>query len=102
MFKAMILLKRKETLSFEDFKKHWLNHHSVLVKQLPGLRKAVFNFDISNGAGEIDAVSELWFDGEDDFTRAYASEIGQKVAEDSLSRVATRTRVLVEEHVVVK
>ncbi|MCY3769537.1 MAG: EthD family reductase [Gammaproteobacteria bacterium] len=97
----MILLKRKETLSFEEFKDHWLHHHAVLVKQLPGLRKAVFNFDTSDGTGQIDAVSELWFDSKEDFTRAYASEIGQQVAADSLSRVATRTRVLVEEHGVV-
>ncbi len=98
MFKAMIMLKRKEGLSFEDFKNHWLEVHAPLVRQLPGLRKSVFNFDLSNGEGETDAVSELWFDSEQDFTDAYSSEIGQHVAADALSMVSNRQRVLVEEH----
>jgi uncharacterized protein (TIGR02118 family) len=100
MFKAMILLKRKDGLSFEEMKNHWLNTHAPLVRQLPGLRKAIFNFELSDGSGDIDAVSELWFDTEQDFTDAYASEIGQKVAEDALSKVARRQRILVEEHTI--
>ena len=98
MFKAMILLKRKEGLSFEEFKRHWLEVHAPLVCQLPGLRKSIFNFDLSDGDGDTDAVSELWFDTEKAFTEAYASEIGQQVAADALSMVSSRVRVLVEEH----
>lgn len=97
MFKAMILLKRKEDLSFDEFRRHWLEVHAPLVRQLPGLRKSVFNFNLDGGAGEIDAVSELWFDTEKDFTDAYASEIGQQVAADALSMVSSRERVLMEE-----
>ena len=101
MFKAMILLKRKDGLSFEDFKRHWLEVHATLVRQLPGLRKSVFNFDLSAGEGDTDAVSELWFDTEQAFTDAYASEVGQQVAADALSMVSSRVRVLVEEHQIV-
>ena len=98
MFKAMILLKRKEDMSFEDLKTHWLEKHSELVRQLPGLRKAVFNFSTQNGDGDIDAVSELWFDSEQAFNDAYASDIGQQVAADSLARVSRRERLFLEEH----
>jgi len=100
MFKAMILLKRNDSLSFEEFKTHWLNGHSELVRQLPGLRKAVFNFNQSNGEGDFDGVSELWFDSEDDFIAAYASEIGKKVAGDALCRVSRRERLLLDSHIV--
>ena len=80
----MILLKRKDELTFDEFKNHWLTNHSALVRQLPGLRKAIFNFNTATAeAGEFDGVSELWFDTESEFTNAYASEIGQQVAEDS-------------------
>ena len=99
MFKAIILLKRKNGLGFEEFKSHWINHHADLVKQLPGIRRAIFNFH--TGEGEIDAVSELWFDNEQDFHDAYASDIGQKVAQDSLSRVSRRERYFLEEFEVV-
>ena len=101
MFKAVIILKRNENLSFDEFKSHWQTNHASLVQQLPGIRKAIFNFDQANGKGEIDAISELWFDSEEDFTNAYASEIGQQVAEDSLSKVSRRERILVEEFSVV-
>jgi uncharacterized protein (TIGR02118 family) len=98
MFKAMILLKRNDSLSFEEFKTHWLTGHAELVCQLPGLRKAVFNFNQLNGEGGFDGVSELWFDTEQDFVDAYASETGKKVADDALCRVSRRERLFLEEH----
>ncbi|MCY4226722.1 MAG: EthD family reductase [Gammaproteobacteria bacterium] len=101
MFKAMIILKRREGLGFDEFKSHWLNHHATLVRQLPNIRKAVFNFSTEEGAGEVDAVSELWFDSQQDFLDAYASEIGQEVAQDSLSRVSKRERVMLSEQNIV-
>jgi uncharacterized protein (TIGR02118 family) len=101
MFKAMIILKRNADILFDEFKSHWLNNHSLLVRQLPGIRKAVFNLENSDGSGEVDAVSELWFDSQQAFEDAYASDIGKQVAEDSLSRVSKRQRVLVTEHAIV-
>ena len=101
MFKAMILLKRKDTLSFDDFKNHWLNTHAPLVQQLPEIRKSVFNFVSGDGSGDIDAISELWFDTQDAFTQAYASDIGKSVAQDALSMVEKRERLILEEHSIV-
>ena len=97
----MILLKRNENLDYAEFHKHWLENHAALVRQLPGIRKAVFNFSDQNGEGEIDAVSELWFDTEQAFVDAYASDIGKQVAEDSLSRVSRRERHFLVEHDIV-
>lgn len=97
----MIILKRREDLGFDEFKSHWLNHHAALVRQLPNIRKAVFNFSTDQGTGEVDAVSELWFDTQQDFLDAYASEIGQQVAADSLARVSKRERVMLSEHSIV-
>lgn len=101
MFKAMIFLKRKDGLSFDEFKQHWINIHAPLVRQLPDIRRSVFNFVAGDGDGDIDAISELWFDTEDAFTQAYASEIGQSVAQDALSMVAKRERIFLEEHSIV-
>lgn len=100
MFKAMIILKRRDDLEFEAFKSHWLGHHAALVRQLPNIRKAVFNFATDQGTGDVDAVSELWFDSEQDFLDAYASETGRKVTEDALARVSRRERVMLSEHVI--
>jgi len=97
MFKAMILLKRKETHSFAEFETWWLRDHVPLAKQLPGLRKAVMNLVIGDGEGAYDGVSELWFDSQEDFEQAYASEIGKTVAADSMANVSRRERMLVTE-----
>ena len=41
MFKAMILLKRKEQLSHREFKNWWIGEHARLAIQLPGLKLAI-------------------------------------------------------------
>lgn len=102
MFKAMILLKRKDSVSAEDFADWWLQKHKPLAQQLPNLRRAVFNL-VNTEAGteaKYDGVSELWFDSQDDFEAAYASETGKAVAADSMSNVGARDRLLVTEHMI--
>ena len=102
MFKAIILLKRKSSMSLEEFSNWWLLDHAPIARQLPGLKKAVFNLADAAGESEseFDGVSELWFDSAADFNQAYDSEIGKKVAADSMSNVSKRERLLVSEHTV--
>jgi len=100
MFKAMILLKRSEDSSFDEFKTWWLQDHAPLARQLPKLRRAVFNLVDGEGAAEVDGISELWFDSRDDFDAAYQSETGKAVAADSMAHVSRRERLLISEHLV--
>lgn len=97
MFKAIILLKRKEGLTQETFTRWWLEHHRPLALQLPGLRRMVINLSRDPDA-VYDGASELWFDTEADFAAAYATDIGRQVAADSLSMVSRRDRLAVSEH----
>ncbi len=99
MFKAMILLKRCEGASVEQFQNWWLNEHQPLARQLPNVKRVVFNV-VGNEDADYDGVSELWFENEADFAAAYASEIGQIVAADSMQNVSQRIRLIVTEHVV--
>lgn len=99
MFKAIILLSRRDDMSPEDFRRWWIDEHAPLAAQLPGLRRLVFN--LVGDPGDVDGVSELWFDSEADVHAAYATELGQRVAADSLAHVRGRTRVLVEERPVI-
>lgn len=97
MFKVMILLRRKPSLSQEEFAHWWLNTHRPLALSLPRLRRMVINLS-ETGTGVIDGISELWFDSEADYEAAYASETGRAVTADSLSMAASRERVIVCEH----
>ncbi|MFM7409646.1 MAG: EthD family reductase [Actinomycetota bacterium] len=103
MFKAIILLTRGSDQNPEDFRRWWLEAHAPLARQLPGLRSLVFNLVSSdlNGDTELpyDGVSELWFDSREAFDAAYATDLGKRVASDSLQHVSGRLRLFVEEHV---
>jgi uncharacterized protein (TIGR02118 family) len=96
-FKAIILLRRKDGLSREEFIRWWFDQHRPLALQLPGLRGMTINVS-DNPDAAYDGVSELWFDTETAFKLAYETQIGQAVAADSLSMVSLRDRLLVTEH----
>eukprot|EP00467_Chlorarachnion_reptans_P003479 CAMPEP_0114500916 /NCGR_PEP_ID=MMETSP0109-20121206/8220_1 /TAXON_ID=29199 /ORGANISM="Chlorarachnion reptans, Strain CCCM449" /LENGTH=101 /DNA_ID=CAMNT_0001678611 /DNA_START=95 /DNA_END=400 /DNA_ORIENTATION=- len=97
----MIMLKRKEGISRHDFGKWWLTQHKGLALQLPGLKKyAVSLVDVPEGEDEpmYDGVAELWFDKKEDLAAAYTTELGGKVAADSMAMVCKRDRLLTYEH----
>ena len=69
-----------------------------MARELPGLKKGVFNLVDGDGSEDFDGVSELWFDSQEAFEAAYASDEGREVAGDSLSKVSKRLRLFVKEH----
>jgi len=96
MFKAIILLSRAEGATHGEFREWWLERHAPLARALPGLRRLVFNVVEAEDA-HYDGVSELWFDSQEEFEAAYASEVGKTVAADSLANVRARVRLFVDE-----
>ena len=99
MFKAMILLTRREDMTPDDFRRWWLEAHRPLALQLPGLRRMVVNIVEADPAETgVDGISELWFDTQDDFVAAYATEIGKAVAGDSMAHNRKRVRLFIDEH----
>jgi len=98
VFKAVILLTRRDGATREEFREWWLERHAPLARELPGLRRLVFNLVDSDDA-PCDGISELWFDTREAFDAAYASEVGQSVAADSLANVGGRVRMVVDERV---
>lgn len=96
--KAIILLTRRADSSHEEFAAWWLGEHAPLARQLPGVRRAVFNLVDEPAEGDPDGVSELWFDSRDDFVAAYATDLGQAVVADTLAHVSSRQRMFVDEH----
>lgn len=96
--KAVILLTRRADSTHEELAAWWLGEHAPLARQLPGVRRAVFNLVDEPGEGDPDGVSELWFDSREDFLAAYATELGQAVVADTLAHVSSRQRLFVDEH----
>jgi uncharacterized protein (TIGR02118 family) len=98
MFKAMILLTRREGLSREAFHRWWLEEHRPRALGLPGLQRMVINLVEEGPEDGIDGVSELWFDTREAFEAAYATEHGKAVAADTIAHVTSRVRYVVGEH----
>ena len=97
-FKAVILLSRRVDMTRDEFRNWWLHEHAPLAAQLPGVRRMVFN--TVEPDDDIDGVAELWFDSEADFTAAYATPLGVRVAADSMAHVRSRVRLFASEHMV--
>lgn len=99
MVKAMILLTRRADMTHEEFVRWWLDEHVPLASGLPNVRRVVLNVvDEGYDDAGIDGISELWFDSRADFDAAYASEVGQATAADSLAHVSGRVRLFVTEN----
>jgi uncharacterized protein (TIGR02118 family) len=98
VFKAIILLTRREDMTHDAFVDWWIKEHSPLAARLPHVRRVVFNIvDAGGEEAGIDGISELWFDSQADFEAAYASDIGRATAADSLAHVSDRVRLFVTE-----
>lgn len=95
MFKAIILLKRRDDMSSAEFENWWFSEHAPLAARLDGVRKIVFNKAEDGGA--FDGVSELWFDSREAFDAAYATDHGKAVAADSIAHLSDRQRLFVTE-----
>lgn len=99
MFKAVILLTRREDMTHDAFVDWWLREHHSLAASLPRLRRLTFNVvDVGGEDAGIDGISELWFDSQADFEAAYATEVGVATAADSMAHVSGRVRLFVTDH----
>ena len=102
MLKVISLLKRKEELSLEEFRRWALEEHPALGKKLPGLRAYRMSVVLQdNPALPADAVSEFWFDDNAAREAAFATDEGKAAAADAIAHCSSRTHLLTEERVLV-
>ena len=102
MFKMIILLSKKESLSDEEFARYWLETHAPLAGKMQGLRKYVVNVvqRPPNKEPEFHGVVELWFDDKDAMKRAFASPEGVATQQDSERFTSKMTTLFIEEHTI--
>jgi uncharacterized protein (TIGR02118 family) len=103
MLKVISLLKRKEELSFEEFRNWALEEHPPLGKKLPGIRKYRMSVVLEdNPELPCDAVSEFWFDDDAARQAAFATEAGKAAGADAAAHCSSRTHLLTEEKVIIE
>lgn len=102
MFKLIILLKKKQSMSDEEFAKYWLDVHAPLAKKMPGLRKYVVNVvrRPPNREPDYNGVVELWFDNVQAMKDAFRSDEGRATQKDTEKFTSHLTTLYIDEHTV--
>jgi uncharacterized protein (TIGR02118 family) len=101
MLKNFSLMKRKEGMTLDEFRKWALEEHTELGKNIPGMRQYRMNVVLSESPATPDAVSEMWFDDMDARNAAFATDAGKAAGADAAAHCSSRTHVFVEEKVVI-
>ena len=99
MFKVVYLLKRKDGMGLEEFKRYWLEKHAPLVLKLPNLKRYSINVSTRDGA-EFDGIAELWFESREKMKEAFKTDEGRAVVEDASAFVGKNIVLEVEEHAI--
>ena len=98
MIKVMALMKRKDGMSFEDFRKWILEDHVAFARNLPGLRKYTSNvLRAENADAPFDGVSEMYFDDEASMAAAFGTEAGKAAGGDASAHCSNRFRMVCDE-----
>jgi uncharacterized protein (TIGR02118 family) len=96
MTKVIVLLSKKEGMSSDDFRRHWLEVHGPIAQRLPGLKHYVQN----HPAGEdptVDGIAELWFDSPADMQAAFTSEVAAEATRDAPNFLSDQQVLVVDE-----
>ncbi len=100
MLKVMSLMKRREDLSFEDFRNWALNQHPKLALKLPNLRGYRMNvLQKENPDSAYDVISEMWFDDDAARLAAFGTDAGKAAGGDAASHCSSRFHFLADEKV---
>jgi uncharacterized protein (TIGR02118 family) len=100
MLKVLSLMKRKDGMSFDEFRDWAGNKHPMLAKKIPGMRGYRMNVPVKeNPASPYDAISEMWWDSEEARLGGFATEEGKAAGADAAAHCESRFHFIAEEQV---
>lgn len=103
MLKVVSLLKRRDSMTLDEFRNWALNEHPPLGKQLPGLQSYRMSVVKEDGPDlPYHAVSEFWFEDNDARIAAFSTSQGKAAAEDAAAHCSSRVHLLTEEKIIIE
>jgi uncharacterized protein (TIGR02118 family) len=103
MVKLIALLKRKPSLTREEFARRWLEDHPAYTWRLPGLREYRINIALDRqpaDAPDFDGTAELWWDSVEAMEAAFATPEGAAGVADADEFSLVRLHLYTEEHII--
>jgi uncharacterized protein (TIGR02118 family) len=105
----LTVLTRRATVTPDEFRRHWLEVHAPLVRQLPHIRRYAQNHVVASGTRTgyptsdygIDGVVEFVFDSLEGAELAFESDLGRRVMDDARDFIEQMRVYTVEEHVII-
>ncbi len=85
MVKYVVLLRRGQDVSHEEFLRHWRDVHAPLILKLPGLRRVSLHpvVPAPGYSPPFDGLGELWFDSVEGALAAFNTEEGRATRADT-------------------
>ena len=104
MVKVVSMMKRKDSMSIEEFRQWVYEEHALIGAQFPKIRHYRVSAVLPGYAdGPYDAVNELYFDAYEDFIAALQTDIGAQAGADIKAHCAEdRFRLVTDEKIVVE
>lgn len=109
MIKMIALLKRKDSITHEQFVEHWLGIHGPLAYPVKQIRRYVQSHivttasrpDIPDIPVDVDGIAELWFDDMEGLNAAAATDAMQRLLADGATFIGEIRTFLVVETVII-
>jgi uncharacterized protein (TIGR02118 family) len=92
-YKHVALLVRKEGMTHEQFRDHWLNEHTEIAKEIPGVVKYKTTVPVDPENAEFDGIAELYFEELDALRAALGEETSRDYDPDDPKAKAAREDV---------
>lgn len=105
MIKRVTFVRKRDDLTQDEFVAHWVGTHSVLARELDGVRGYRINvIDPATSEGtemeQWNGIGELWFDDLAASEAAFAAK-GAQLDADLVNFLSAKLTVFVDEHVIV-
>jgi uncharacterized protein (TIGR02118 family) len=106
MFTVIFLVKRKASMTQEEFADYWINQHTHLTAKVPGMRSYICYTTTGapdGGTPVFDGVAVCSFESEADYKLGLASpEFATAVADGpNFQNTELTTAIFADEHVIV-
>jgi uncharacterized protein (TIGR02118 family) len=101
-FKFMVLIKKQDAVSFEEYERYFMDTHLPYVLAIPGLQGYKINMrHPTDDSAQFDGISEFWFDDRAAFDSAMASPETKATLDDAAKFLMPPQIILVDERVIV-